>query len=253
MQSSPLKRKNSSSFTGSPKKRTYTRYTVSDGSPKPRIRKSTTPITVPSTTPTPEPVSDDEVPSYEFCAYFGFYGKKADVARSLIRIQKQLIRLTEAEFIGAYANDEFMKLFKTVTATGVKVSKGDFELWDGLLLGIKRLLEMRLEIFGVLRIRLAKAIDGYDISEWSERTKEPATSESPRKKLVTLLPKRGLLKDLYEIAVNLHQQIMAAEEYDREDDATDVDSAMEKRIDTDESALGEGMCTDMNERERRPY
>ncbi|KAG7005860.1 hypothetical protein G7Y79_00017g042420 [Physcia stellaris] len=222
MKSSPLKRKNSSSFTGSPKKRTYTKYAVSDGSPKPRIRKSTTPITVPSTTPTPEPVSDDEVPSYEFCAYFGFYGKKADVARSLIRSQKQLIRLTEAEFIDAYANDEFTKLFSAVTATGVKVSKGDFELWDGLLLGIKRLLEMRLEIFGVLRIRLTKAIDGHDISEWSERTMEP----------------RGLLKELYEIAVNLHQQIMAAEEFDREDDATDNDIAMEEGMDTDESAVG---------------
>ena len=208
---------------------------------------------MPSTTPTPEPVSDDEVPSYDFCAYFGFYGKKADVARTLIRIQKQLIRLTEAESIGSYVNPAFMKLYEAVTATGIKVSKGDFKLWDGLLLGIKRLLEMRVERFGVLRIRLAKAIDGYDISEWSERTMEPVASESPRKKLVMLLPMRGLLRDLYEIAVNLHQQIMAAEEFDREDDATDVDSAMEEDMDTDETAVGEGICTDVNERERRPY
>lgn len=254
----PLKRKKSSSLPESPKKRTYTRSTVSDGSPNPRTRKSRTPITVPSTTPTPtptptpEPVADDEVPSYELCAFFGFYGRKAEVARTMLRIWKQLLRLTEAKFIDAYANNTFMKLFEEVTATGVKVAKGDIELWDDFLHGIKRLLEMRLNHFGVSAFRLRHAIDSHDVSEWGERMKGALASGNPGKSLVRLFPKSGLLKDLYEIAVNLHKQIKAVEEFDREDAIMDVESATEEGILTSET-VEEGMCTDLKERQRRPY
>lgn len=245
MTSNPLKRKVSTSLPGSPKKRTYTKSTVSDGSNNPRTRKSTAPVTVPSTTPTPspEPVADDEVPSYELCAFFGFYDQKAEVARALLRIWKQLPRLTGAKFIDGYADDTFMNFFEEVVETGVKVAWRDFELWDDFLHGIKRLLEMRLNHFGVSLNGLEKAIEGYDISEWGERTKGALASGNPGKlSLVRLFPKSGPLKDLWEIAGDLHQQIKAAEEFDKEDAVIDMENDME-----------EGMCTGLKERKRRPY
>lgn len=175
-----------------------------NGSPKSRAHESLPSVPVSSGKPR------EEVPSLEFCAEFGFRGKKAEVARNLIGIQKGFSRLTTERISTTYADKEFMEVFRETSIMGVKVAGGDFEIWMQLSRKIFELLQMRLTNYGFSQGQLLESVGSYDIAEWAEKWHAVGYSN-------TLLPENGPDRELLDLAVSLHQQIDAVKEFDRED------------------------------------
>ena len=166
--------------------------------------------------------TEDVVPSFEMCAEFGFTGKKAEVARTLIKVQRAFNRLRLSPSFNTlyYASPDFCVVFRETAALGaVTVSK--YKLWDQFESGIMQLLEMRLAYHRVPRDTLSKSL-GYKIASWDKSSYYAGSCQLPNtNNKMRIVPKSGMLGELLGLAVTLHEQIEAVKEFDRVDGATE--------------------------------
>ena len=169
--------------------------------------------------------TEDVVPSFELCAEFGFTGKKARVARELIRVQRAFnrLRLVNLPSFTHYVIPEFRVLYRKAATMGSQVV-GQFKLWDQFELEIIRLLEMRLVFYKVPHGTLFNSL-GYKIALWDKTIYHAGSYEIAKSihghQNIKLVPGCGLLKDLADLAITLHEQIEAVKEIDRVDGATE--------------------------------
>ena len=174
----------------------------------------------------PLEATQDVVPNLDLCAEFGFTGKKAEVARTLIKVQRAFNRLKFNELSSTppygytYMSADFKDLFRETAAIGAEaVSK--CKLWDQFESGIIRLLEMRLAHYKIPRGTLFKSL-GYKVALWNRNIYYAGTSQgsSPNGGIL-IVPAYGPLRELADLAVTLHWQIEAVKEFDRVDGMTE--------------------------------
>ena len=173
----------------------------------------------------PLDATEDAVPSFELCAEFGFTGKKAEVARTLIKVQRAFNRLKfgglPPSLASNYKSSEFRALFCETAAMGSK-TVSDFELWDQFERGIIQLLEMRLAYYKVPRGTLSKSL-GHKIALWNKSIYYAGIFQGPNSNTsIQIVPGVGMVRDLTDLAVTLHEQIEAVKEFDRVDGVTEV-------------------------------
>ena len=166
----------------------------------------------------PLDATEDAVPSFELCAKFGFTGKKAEVARTLIKVQRAFNRLKFNELpSSSYKSVEFLILFREIAAIGAR-AVSEFKLWEEFERGIIRLLNMRLAYHKVPAGTLFKYL-GNRIALWN-KTVYYAGSCHPYSN-IKIVPGTGVLRDLVDLAMTLHEQMEAVKELDRVDGVTD--------------------------------
>ena len=172
----------------------------------------------------PLDATEDAVPSFEFCAEFGFTGKKAEVARTLIKVQGAFNRFKfdglPPSLASNYKSTEFRALFRETAAMGSK-TVSDFKFWDQFERGIIQLLEMRLAYYKVPRGTLFKSL-GHKIASWNKGIYYAGVFQGPNSNSsIKIVPGIGMVRDLIDLAVTLHEQIEAVKEFDRVDGATE--------------------------------
>ena len=174
----------------------------------------------------PLDATEDVVPSFDLCAQFGFIGKKAEVARTLIKVQRAFNRLkfndlsSNSPYNYTYMSTGFKYLYRETAAIGAEaVSK--CKLWDNFERGIIQLLEMRLAHYKVSRGTLFGSL-GYKIALWNRNIYYAGTCQgsSPNGSL-RIVPAYGALRELVDLAITLHLQIEAVKEFDRVDGMTE--------------------------------
>lgn len=172
----------------------------------------------------PLDATENVVPTFELCAEFGFTGKKAEVARTLIKVQRAFNRL---KFNGLpsissynYNSTEFDVLFRETAAMGAR-AVGKHRLWDQFERGLIQLLEMRLAHYKISPGTLFNSL-GSEVALWNKNIYYAGTCQGPSpNSSIKIVPGQGVVRDLTDLAITLQEQIESVKEFDRADGMTE--------------------------------